>query len=74
LQDLQKTLNNLTKNTATSTPEFKFTKDIQEATEAAAQLSVQLKNATNVNTGNLDLTKFSESMKASGMSLEKYQN
>ena len=74
LKALRKSLNDLVTGTALKTPDFKFTKDIQEATRAAAQLRTQLDSAINVDTGNLDLTKFSESMKKSGMSLEKYQN
>ena len=74
LNALKKSLNELVSGTALKTPDFKFTKDIQDATRAAAQLKVQLDSAMNVKTGNLDLTKFSESMAKSGMSLEKYQN
>ena len=74
LNALKKSLNELVSGTALKTPDFKFTKDIQDATRAAAQLKIQLDSAMNVKTGNLDLTKFSESMAKSGMSLEKYQN
>ena len=74
LNSLKKSLESLTNNAALKTPDFKFTQGLQEASRAASQLKVQLDNATNVNTGNLDLTKFSESMRKSGMSLEKYQN
>lgn len=34
---------------------------------------MSLQEATNVNTGKLDLSKFSESLKRSGMSLEQYR-
>lgn len=74
LNALKKSLNELVSGTALKTPDFQFTKEIQDATKAAAQLKVQLDNAINVKTGNLDLTKFSEQMNKSGMSLEKYQN
>ena len=50
-----------------------LTKDMQEASVAAASLQVQLKNATNVNTGKLDLGKFTQSLKQSGMTLEQYR-
>ena len=50
-----------------------LTKDIQQATIAAAQLKAQIKSATDVDTGKLDLTKFTQSMTQSGMSLKKYQ-
>ena len=72
LQDLQNQLSKLALTSGTG-PKLGFTKEIQEATTAAAQLQVQLKNATNVNTGTLDLGKFAESMNKSGMSLTKYQ-
>lgn len=74
LNALKKSLNDLVSGTALKAPDFKLTKDIQEATRAAAQLKVQLDNATNPKTGNLDLTRFNESMKKSGLSLEQYQN
>ena len=72
LQDLQNQLSKLALTTGTG-QKLGFTKEIQEATTAAAQLQVQLKNAMNVNTGTLDLGKFSEAMSKSGMSLAKYQ-
>ena len=74
LNALQKSLSELVSGVALKTPDFKFTKGIQEATRAAAQLKTQLESAVNIKTGNLDLTKFSEAMSKSGMSLEKYQN
>jgi len=72
LQDLQ---NQLTKLTSSSLGNQKlgFSKEIQDATAAAAQLKVQLESATNVNTGKLDLGRFAETMKSSGMSLEQYR-
>ena len=74
-QQLQELQSQLSKLTMTGTgPKLNFTSEIQEATKAAAQLEVQLKNATNVNTGKLDLGKFNEAMIKSGMSLSKYQN
>ena len=74
LNSLKKSLNELVNSTALKSSSFELTKDLQEASHAAAQLKVQLDAAVNTKTGNLDLTKFSESMKESGMSLEKYQN
>lgn len=74
LKQLQNSLQNLVNFTALTSNSMNFTKDIQQATAAAAQLKVQLQAATNVNTGNLDLTKFQDQLNKSGMSLEKYQN
>ena len=69
LQSLQTQLNNITmgKNIGTE-----ITQDLQGAIKAATELQVHLKNATNVNTGNLDFAKFNQSIKSSGMSLEQY--
>ena len=74
LQDLQRSLEHLSNTTISNSFSFNLTKDLQEAANAAMQLKVQLENAVDVNTGNLDLTKFNESMAKSGMSLAKYQN
>ena len=74
LNDLQSTLRNLSMETTKSTQNFQLTKDIQEATRAAEQLAAQLKLATNPNTGNLDLSKFQQSLRESGMQLKDYQN
>lgn len=48
--------------------------EVKEASLAVATLKQQLKNATSVNTGKLDLTKFNQQLKASGMSIEKYKD
>ena len=72
LQDLQNQLTKLTNNSLGSS-KLGITKEIQDATAAAAQLKVQLEGATNANTGKLDLGKFIESMKESGMDLEQYR-
>ena len=73
LQDLQNQLTKLTTSSLGSTGKLGITKEIQDATAAAAQLKVQLEGATNVNTGKLDLGKFVESMNKSGMDLEQYR-
>lgn len=51
-----------------------ITSDLKEASLAAQQLQHYLENATNVNTGKLDLSKFSASLQASGVSLTAYAN
>lgn len=73
LQDLQKSLTNLTNNSF-GNKELGLTKEIENATAAAAQLKVQLQSATNPQTGKLDLGLFDDAMKKSGMSLEKYRD
>lgn len=47
--------------------------ELQKASVAAATLQQQLTNAMNVDTGKLDLGKFTQEMKTSGMSMEKYR-
>ena len=72
LQNLQGQLTSLL-NLTNQTSNFKLTDEIREASVAVANLKLNLENATNVNTGKLDLGKFQQSMKASNMSIEKYQ-
>lgn len=74
MQELQGSLARLYKveNTST-TPGVRFSKDLSDASQAAAQLRIQLQNAFNQDTGKLDLTKFNQEMQKSGMSLEKYK-
>lgn len=47
---------------------------IEKAANAAGQLANELRKATNVNTGKLDLSILSRSLNQSGMSLEKYRD
>lgn len=49
-----------------------FTKDIEEAATAAQELQLKLVEATNVKTGQLDLSKFRESLGDSKTALESY--
>lgn len=49
-----------------------MTTEIQEAKRAAAELKGHLQNATNVNTGQLDLTKFRQSLSQGGIDLANY--
>ena len=69
LQDLQNQLNKLTLSSKT---ELGITKEIEDASRAAAELSVHLKNATNQQTGTLDFSKLNQSIKQSGTSLQQY--
>ena len=69
LQSLQNQLNNILK---TPTSKLNLTDDINEAIRATAELSTRLQQATNVNTGNLDFSKFNSSLKQSGQSLQSY--
>ena len=49
-----------------------LTAEIQKGISAAAELKVKLNDAINVNTGKLDLTKFSNSLDRSGKQLQDY--
>ena len=72
LQNLHSSLNSLLHLSAQPS-NFKFTDEVKEASTAVANLKLNLENATNVDTGKLDLGKFQQSMKASNMSIEKYR-
>lgn len=71
IQSLQQTLMNLT--TATSLPgATKITSDLVSAKNAAGQLKIALQQATNVQTGNLDLTKFNAQLQKGSKDLNYY--
>ena len=70
IQSLQQQLSNLA--VASQNQPFGMTKNLQEAQQAALSLKVALQNATNVNTGKLDLGKFMQQIKKSGTSLQQY--
>lgn len=74
IQSLSQQLQNLVTSTSLKNKNFGIDKDLQAATASAAQLKVQLESAVNTDTGKLDLSKFSDSLKKSGMRLEDYQN
>ena len=73
LQDLQKQLTNLI-NKPTAMSSFGVTKEIEQASVAAASLKSQLEAATNVNTGKLDLGKFNQSLKQSNYQIKDYRD
>lgn len=52
---------------------FRFTQELNQASDAAIKLRQNLSNAINTNTNKLDLSKFRKEMDKSGMSLEKYR-
>ena len=72
LQQLQTQLNSITSSNAQST--LPLTKELQEAQIAAANLQVALQSAVNVDTGQLDLTKFSVSLKKIGTDLPQIKS
>lgn len=74
LQDLQRQLDMLATSSIKYSAGTGLSSQITESAMAAQQLKVQLQEATNVNTGKLDLSKFTASLKASNMDLNKYAN
>lgn len=70
LQSLQQTLTSLI-NKPVGIGD-KITSEIQQATNAAAELKVHLESATNVNTGALDFGKLTNALKKSGLTLSDY--
>lgn len=71
VEDLQNSLNKLISSTAQIHVD---SSDIRTAINATAELQSHLKNAINVDTGNLDFGKLSQSLKKSGKSLQEYGN
>lgn len=72
LQNLQNSLKTLMTASPNLFPDSSV-EQVRKAQSAVASLSVALKNATNVDTGKLNLTQFNESLNRSGMSLEQYR-
>lgn len=72
IKSLQQQLTQLMNTATLNSSSLGLTKDIKEATTAVAQLKAQLEGAM-TSSGTLDLTKFNDSLKASGMSLEEYR-
>ena len=72
LQSLQAQLSGLLNSTNKQSFGNQITGDINKASKAIAELKLHLKNATNVNTGNLDFTKLNESLNKSGTTLQQY--
>lgn len=74
LENLQRQLDVLATSAIKNSAGTGLSSQITESAMAALQLKVQLQEATNVNTGKLDLSKFTASLKASNMDLNKYAN
>lgn len=73
IQELQNSLNNIHKAPAREDAIFD-SKNIKEASQAALELTQHLQKAVNVDTGKLDLARFSSSLKTSGKTLDSYYN
>lgn len=73
LNRLQTSLRNISTQSNMDTGGFRFTQELNSASDAAIKLRQNLSNAINTNTNKLDLSKFRKEMDKSGMSLEKYR-
>ena len=73
MQELQKQLTAIQNVTNRDLPMNQLSSGLEQAKNAAAQLSVQLRSAFNQDTGRLDLSRFNQQLKQSGMNLEKYK-
>lgn len=73
LLDLQNTLNKISTGQWLE-KDLPITKEIIEAQNAAKELQFILNQAFDINSGKLDLSKFNQSLKQSGMSLVDYSN
>ena len=75
LQDLQNQLSKIiSQPMQLQINDANMTQKLREASLAAADLKVHLEKATNVDTGTLDFSKLSQSIKQSGTSLNEYAN
>lgn len=76
LRDLQSSLDTLMNQIATKNIKFfdvnATKKEIDEASAAVQELKIALDQATNVNTGRLDLSKFSKNLSQSGYTLQDF--
>lgn len=73
LNELDKSLKNIQKLPGRSSSLFDD-REIREASQAALELEKHLRAAMDVKTGNLDLSRFSASLKVSNKSLQDYYN
>lgn len=70
LQDLQKSLDSLMRTSHESSP-LGLTQEIAKATSDVAGLKAALQSATNVNTGKLDLSKFSRGLDTAKLDIKQ---
>ena len=73
LQELQSSLDKLISSANTKTGELGLTKELAQASAEANKLKILLESSTSAS-GTLDLGKFSQGLKKSGMELKDYAN
>lgn len=73
LQDLQQSLDKLISSIHGKTTELGLTKELAQATSEASKLKIMLESAMTP-TGTLDLGKFSQGLRKSGLELKDYAN
>ena len=72
MNQLQQQLSNLAATPINATPGTKMAQSLQQAAQKAVELKVALNNATNVDTGKLNFSKFSQELQRNKMSLQDY--
>ena len=70
MKELQNSLSNLA--TKSVSGDLKITPQLQQASKSAMQLKIALQNATNVNTGKLNLNQFQVELKKTGKNIEDF--
>lgn len=73
MKELQSQISSLINTANTKTGQGLLSSEISKASTAAAQLKIQLQDATNATTGKLDLTKFNQSLQKSGLKISDYR-
>ena len=73
LQDLQNQLTKIMQVSTQKAGTMGITKELQEASQAAASLKAHLEQATNADTGKLDLGLLNKSLKDAGITLDQYR-
>ena len=74
IQDLQNSLTKLMNVSQKNDPTLGFSKEIKNAINLTSELKTSLENATNVKTGQLDLSKFNDSLVKNKRTLKDYQD
>ena len=72
IQDLQQTLQKLSSSTIKNNIGKEMNEELRKSVVSANQLKDMLQQAVNPKTGNLDLSRFSEQLKASGRDIQSY--